>query len=106
MYQSCPYPGELKEGDIVYVVYAVYSTGNSFGHQADGSFEFISVHKDETIAHDNARGLKEGTQKFLKQDDGTETPYTWYPWDGYFESLTYIQVESQILDKKKVSNRY
>ena len=88
------YEGEVNLGDEMYLLYAVYSTGDSFGHDADGMIDFISVHKDPAVAqynHDQLNGAS-GTVK-LKSDDGTEWNY-YVPWNGYFESLSYINVDS------------
>ena len=96
-WNTISYPGEVKPGDKVYLLFAVYSTGDSFGHDEDRSVELISVHKDLNCAKYNYKVL-EGVDKdnyassvVLSQDDGS----TWKmspPWCGYFESLSYLKV--------------
>jgi hypothetical protein len=91
-YKNVPYPGDLKSGDEVYVLYAVYSTGDSFGHDENGCIEFISVHKDANLAFKNKNNLQNG-KHVVEHDDGTiENIYA--PWGGYFESLSYLQVDN------------
>ena len=47
----------VEVGDRVYVVYAVYSTGDTF-HRAEGEYlEVISFHKTETLAAQNSSVL-------------------------------------------------
>ena len=96
-WNTITYPGEVKPGDKVYLLFAVYSTGDSFGHDEDRSVELISVHKDLNCAKYNYKML-EGVNKDsysaqveLSQDNGT----TWKmnpPWCGYFERLSYARV--------------
>lgn len=93
--------GEVSPGDQVWLVWAVWSDGDSFGHDADARIDFVTVHRDEETARLNAellRNVNEDDQSYghkviLILDDGTELPYT-VPWLGYFESLSYIGCES------------
>lgn len=98
---------DARPGEMLHLVYAVYSTGDSFGHDADQCFEAILVHRDIDLANQNARALASisqeagyGTQVRLAMDDGTVLPYT-LPWLGYFESLSFVEVASFELGKKK-----
>ena len=95
-YGSMPYPGDLKPGDEVWCVFAVYSTGDTFGHDEAAQLEFISVHKDEKLARKNAASL-ESDGKHIEHDDGTVIKMNWKPWDGYFESLDQMYVEKYTL---------
>ena len=61
-WNTISYPGEVKPGDKVYLLFAVYSTGDSFGHDEDRSVELISVHKDLNYAKYNYK-LLEGADK-------------------------------------------
>lgn len=94
-YKVIAYPGELKPGDTINLLYAVYSTGDSFGSDEDGSIEFISVHKDAELAFKNKTKLKNDHDTII-HDDGTEEKI-YVPWNGYFESLSYLSVDQFIL---------
>lgn len=98
-------PLDLKAGDIVHVVYAVYSTGDSFGLDSKMCLEILSVHKDIAVALENCdaayktddhivRGEAEKMRLVIKQDDGTSYELKGYaiPWNGYFESLDYVEI--------------
>lgn len=99
---------EVKEGDTVYLVYAIYSTGDSFGHDENSRIEYITVHKDRSIAEANERALngktsnqdKNGKYDWsinLQTDSGIVIPY-FVPWLGYFESLSGVHVESFVVE--------
>lgn len=97
-YGSMPYPGELKKGDEVWCVFAVYSTGDTFGHDGASQLEFISIHKTEELAYKNADHLQEDTREGrIEHDDGTVIEMGWKPWAGYFESLDHMYVEKYTL---------
>lgn len=90
---------DVEVGDTVYVVYAVYSTGDTF-HRAEGAYlEVLSFHKNGALAHQNAarardrKGREEAYTMTIVYDSGAQVSRH-CPWDGYFESLDYIQVDS------------
>lgn len=96
-YEYCYIPGSIKKGDTVYLVYAVWSTGDSF-HRAEGEYiDFISAHRTYDAASrnenilDTDRAEGEGSTFKLFLDDGTEFSYC-ASWFGYFESLDYVTV--------------
>jgi hypothetical protein len=93
--------GPVQSGDGFHVIYAIYSTGDSFGHDSCGQIEAIMAHRNRDIAEENARRLREPIpQKSnfgemtvnLLTDEGEEVPYH-RPWLGYFESLESLIVE-------------
>ena len=49
----------IKAGDIVYLLYVVYSTGDSFGHSEDGSISFVDVFKTHAKAVTAANTIRE-----------------------------------------------
>lgn len=89
-------PFDVKQGDDVWVVAAVYSTGDSFGHDRGYCVEYIDGFLDKHKARDCARAI-EATQKSFDdrtdkeakwiREDGTEGKLDYVPWNGYFESL-------------------
>ena len=92
---------DVSVGDKVWLVYAIYSTGDSFGYDQNERIEFFTVHRDEQVARYNAKAL-EGFDSdadynrhdkfFLSLDDGSQFQ-TVPPWCGYFESLTAVYCE-------------
>ena len=91
--------GEVQAGDVVWLVYAVWSDGDSFGRDDGARIDFISVHRSELIARENADRLLDvdsdtewGHRVPLELDDHTILDYT-VPWLGYFESLDYVRCE-------------
>lgn len=98
-HHALPADFPIVVGDTVFVVYAVYSTGDSF-HRGDGAYlEVISFHKNGTLAHKNAANVKArlgNDDKYamtIEFDNGKKVTRH-CPWDGYFESLDYVQVDS------------
>lgn len=96
-YPTITYPGVVEPGDKVYLVYAVYSTGDSFGHDESRCLELVSVHKNLDIAEWNYKQIvgsendNYNTQLTLSQDNGLSWSMS-PPWCGYFERLTYAKV--------------
>jgi hypothetical protein len=99
---------EPKKGQLYHLLYAVYSTGDSFGHDNGRCFEAIGVYKSRNVAEENEKRLREGkpskkapiygTHVMLKMEGTTKLhPYN-RPWDGYFESLDYLEVRSLVLN--------
>jgi len=86
-YHGLNLPGKVNNGDVVWLVYAVYSTGDSFGNDDDAECEFFTVHRDEAVAKYNAKLLSSVNSKssqydstvYLSLDDGTQLP-TRPPW--------------------------
>lgn len=73
----------LAHGQTVFLVWAKYSTGDSFGHDG-GQYELLEVHTDANTAHLRA-------EHFSKVTDYS------VPWTGYFEHLDYVTVDSFVL---------
>ncbi|RYD56158.1 MAG: hypothetical protein EOP83_21420 [Verrucomicrobiaceae bacterium] len=100
----------VEVGDLVYVIFAIYSTGDSFGQDNRSNFESISVHKNRERAEENAEVLrhmeKDGTysswEAILTTDGGTRFPFH-VPWLGYFESLDEVRVEEHYVEQGRIS---
>lgn len=96
---SVPYNPE-KDTDY-YLLYVVYSTGDSFGHDSGNNVEYIGLYTEDElhIAKENERRIeahdqkKKGNLKLLVPNKNTEFDI-FVPWHGYFESLDYIEIES------------
>jgi hypothetical protein len=102
--ESVPTDFEVAKGDIVYVVWAEYSGGNSFGSGDRNYTDVIHIFKDQDLAWNAHRILespvgeeyKNWTIKF-KSDSGKEISYC-RPWLGYFESLDDVHVVQAIVE--------
>lgn len=94
-----PVSNDIKSGDTVVMIYAEWTTGDSYGNSSRES-DIICFNKDMEIAKRNLEVLrakdKESLNKVaynqreysvtLEHDDGTTFSYC-VPWLGYFESL-------------------
>lgn len=107
------YDGELSLGDAVHIVYAIYSTGDSFGHDTDGMIEFITAHRNLNVAKHNkvvAESCNNDNNDYtssvmLTFDDGQSFRFT-PPWNGYFESLSRVDIFTAIIgDRSKKSKK-
>lgn len=77
-----------------YLVYALYSTGDSFGHDS-GRIEFIDLFKTESDANDCHELLKKAKDGSARIKSGGGKAYTFsVPWIGYFDRLESIEIES------------
>lgn len=87
---------DATPGEAVFVVYAIYSTGDSFGHDESAQLEFIDAFKSADKAAAAAQGLQ-GSAKGWTREDGSFAEMNWKPWDGYFESLEEMNVEAFVV---------
>ncbi len=104
-HRALPADFPVEAGDRVYVVYAVYSTGDTF-HRADGEYlEVISFHKSEVTAARNVaalnvrRGRDSDFKMVVEYDSGAKVERH-CPWDGYFESLDYVTCSAFTVSKR------
>lgn len=86
---------DVVSGDKVYLVYAIYSDGDSFGHDSCNRMELLSVHKNEDMARRNAETI--GNNHIIHYDDGRILKMSYVPWNGYFENLDSITYDSFIV---------
>lgn len=111
-------PFEVTSGIKYYLLYGVYSTGDSFGHDENSGIEFCGLFTDKHVAEQNDTRLRvhydwakysgyrigkrqpnapkyadgQWTVKLLS-DDGMSEFMCGVPWTGYFESLSYTEVK-------------
>jgi hypothetical protein len=93
-YMSSYIDASLKKGDIVYILYAIYSTGDSFHRDIDGELEIILASLDydylDFIKHELVKDGNDSIKLCLENGEMT----TFYkPWSGYFESLSEIDIK-------------
>lgn len=92
-YDTLGTDAELKKGDTIYLVWAQYSTGDTFGNDG-GQYELLEVHTDKAVA-DARREMYENLGDNRSEDVGQCVGYV--PWLGYFESLDFVQVDEFVL---------
>lgn len=86
---------DVNDGDKIYVVVAVWSTGDSFSHHSQGESEIFGVFKTEEEA-DNFKTYFEtvSTDNYYVDWGGRKIHLPWY---GYFEHLDYVEVLKRIV---------
>ena len=101
-------PFDVKKGDDVWVVVAIYSTGDSFGRDDRACAEYIDAFLDKHKARE-CRDAIEKTRKSWDdredkkaewiREDGSVGKLDYVPWNGYFEHLD--DVECVYLEVRK-----
>lgn len=77
-------PLEIEAGKTAYVVYAIWSTGDPFGHDENYGCETMAVFDSREKAEQEVRRLKGINDHSV-------------PWIGYFEDLTEINIASGVV---------
>ncbi len=90
---------DAKEGDLVYVLYMIYDTGDSFG-RAHGLGEVFWVFNDEWAAEKARREVvKNSDQYSVEFDDGFGKMIKLSnPGAGYFETIQSIEVKPCLVE--------
>lgn len=88
-----------KDNVTYYVLYAVYTTGDSFGRDDGSNIEYIGFYTEDElpIANENMHKVERSTENRplkLKTPDGHKTFDQLKPWAGYFEHLDYVNIAS------------
>ena len=91
---------DVQQGDTIYLVGVVWSTGDSFGHDDGSCFELFAAYKEKSKADEAAKILESSASMSwhnkVKLPDGYELSYI--PWQGYFESLDYVEVFERVIE--------
>ena len=93
---SVPFKPEIENGKVYFFVYAVYSTGDSFGYDRNGGIEELGLFERREDAN-RCRNMAlepeiNGSHSIqLINNEGIEYK-THCPWFGYFENLEDIEV--------------
>jgi len=86
----------FKENEKIYVIYVIYSTGNSFGMDHNNCCEIIGATHDQLLAYKVEEFIKKDNynkdEKYILHNIDGMKFYT-YPWKGYFERMGYVKVE-------------
>lgn len=87
-------PFNFMPGDKCYVVWAEYSTGDSFGHGYRDSTVSLGIFKDQLVAEELKQALEKHTEPLFlfTTSDGQTHKEGFLPWMGYFEHLEEIHV--------------
>ena len=91
---------DVSVGDVVFVVYVVYSSGDSFG-TSTGNGDIVCVYKDAEKAVECMRTVEKCQNSYsitlLNNDD---EPFTYgNPAAGYFESLTSCEIQTLVVEE-------
>ena len=91
---------EPQHGVDYYLLYAVYSTGDSFGHDDGGGIEFIGFYTDSEkwIGEENQRRIDtnsydSGSYNITLLSPRAKEFKLYPPWTGYFEHLDYTDLQ-------------
>lgn len=94
-YDTVPLTFDAKAGDTVYLIYALWGTGNSFGRADSSSVDFIAVFKTFDKANEVLNELKKAKhyEDFVNitEENGETRKYS-PDWTGYFESLEQLDI--------------
>ena len=85
---------DVKAGDVVYVVVAVWSTGDSFGHDDGSCSEVFGSFKTYEEAEKFKTELENVSTKDYDFTFKIGDRDVYVPWVGYFESLDYVEIVS------------
>lgn len=89
-----------------YMLYAIWSTGDSFGHDEDECCEALIVYKDVNLAKKIAARLTDTKEYNIKIDNGCGGEVDLYcGWVGYFERLTEIVIQPFNTSSNKITFR-
>jgi hypothetical protein len=94
---------KFNNGDTAYVVWAEYSSGDSFGHGDCSGTEVIAIFETHAPAEELAQFLLTVTEYSFDYttSDGQVHKSLYAPWNGYFESLNEIHVDMCNIGKNK-----
>ncbi len=96
-----PLDFDASPGEVLYAVVAVWSTGDSFGHDSGAGMEIICVYKTrekaealktkiESLEYDNNGYGKNGLT--YETESGAVVKDGFVAWAGYFERLDYVTI--------------
>ena len=101
-YYDLKVPFEIDKNKTYYLVYVIYSSGDSFHHE-ESRIDFIELYEDVKMAKEVAKIIEddyrnwESTEKDWSVEifnSNGEKYKIHCPWKGYFERLSYAEVEA------------
>lgn len=92
-------PFELKDGANALIVWAEWSSGDSFGKGTRSGSEAIGIFKDMRSAEALCQQLNslQGNTYDITTPDGQRFKSGFAPWSGYFDSLEDIHIGSVVV---------
>ena len=88
---------DIAPGTRALIVWAIWSTGDSFGRSAGSNAEAFGIFTDIKSADELKEALELHTdcdnERSLTTSDGQEFKIGYMPWDGYFESLDGVRID-------------
>lgn len=96
-YHSMPMDFKVDKGDDVFIVWAEYTTGDSFGRDG-GNVELVLAFESYDKAEMCEKKIKEHYNNGdsytldLKSSSGKDISF-FVPWKGYFESLDCVNID-------------
>lgn len=101
---DCVIAGEVKAGDRIFLLWFIYSTGDSFHNHRGYDAEAVAAY----TTYEAAKQASDLLQQHDKNVYTTEVPlgdgttFSFHPpWYGYFESLDGMWIEEVIISGKK-----
>mgnify|MGYP001767213161 CR=1 FL=1 len=100
-------PFEILPDKDYYLLYVIYSTGDSFSHH-EGRIDYVELYDDESLAEKSAKMIEDDYKDWRKKEDkwnvnilnSSGKIFQFYcPWKGHFEGLTSVEVENVRLIK-------
>ena len=105
-YYDLVIPYEPQYDEEYFLLYAVYSTGDSFGHDEGAGIEYIGFYRKNQldIAQENQRKIEgqdlDSDKYSLKLNSPAAKEFDQHaPWIGYFESLDIVEIVSVMRQK-------
>lgn len=95
-YDSVKVTFKPKNGQIYHVLLGIYSTGDSFGHDENARVEYFDIFEHYNDSRKSYEELARCSRyQYLLYTNHQGRPVKVYnPWNGYFESLSELRVES------------
>lgn len=87
-YENADTEEVIEPGDVLFVVKVTYSTGDTFGRN-DGCVDIPFVSKDASLAMEVKEQIQNKTY---------DNPQGYNPWDGYFEYLQDVEVQTFLVN--------
>ena len=114
----------FEKNEEFWYVFAIHSGGDSFGHDEGAYKTDVGLYADRALADKVARAIREHADAYCRYHRGynpkERAPKGWdayslklpdgqticASWNGYFESLDYVEVVSVDLKNGQYPNRY
>lgn len=99
---------DFQNGDNVFVVWACWNTGDSFGWARERYAEAFGIFKEIDAAKELAEALRKADDEELeiKTSDGQNFKFSYLPFHGYFESLSFVEVKSTVIGASESTLRF